>query len=223
MVLRVSLFIDYQNVYHGARRIFHQSDAHNSFGQVSPRELGEFLCRRRPTGSDSDERQLQGVRVYRGTPPRNGRGYAPALRQHAAWRRAGVTVVTRPLQRGPDGLQEKGIDVELALDFFAGAIEWRLRRGHHLKGGAAEDTEVAWSGLRLRKSWIFSAEGSAFRWRSLPGGTLPRSPIRLRPRWVCGRTVSLDRTTRLYGTGGTIRGGACVARSVPTGWRRRLR
>ena len=68
LVLRVSLFIDYQNVYHGARRIFHQSDAHNSFGQVSPRELGEFLCRRRPSGSDSDERQLQGVRVYRGTP-----------------------------------------------------------------------------------------------------------------------------------------------------------
>ena len=34
-----------------------------------------------------------------------------------------MTVVTRPLQRGPDGLQEKGIDVELALDFFAGAID----------------------------------------------------------------------------------------------------
>ncbi len=53
---------------------------------------------------------------------RNHRGYAAAQRQHEEWRKDGVTVVTRPLQAGAGGVREKGIDVELALDFVIGAI-----------------------------------------------------------------------------------------------------
>ena len=49
------------------------------------------------------------------------------MRQCAAWERSGAVVITRPL-RYPrewprDRAQEKGIDVQLAIDFVAGAID----------------------------------------------------------------------------------------------------
>ena len=61
--------------------------------------------------------------MYRGMPKRDSGPYAAAQRQHAAWEKDGVTVVTRPLQTRAAGVREKGIDVELALDFFIGAID----------------------------------------------------------------------------------------------------
>ena len=60
--------------------------------------------------------------MYRGMPKRDSGPYAAAQRQHAVWEKDGVTVVTRPLQAGVGGVREKGIDVELALDFVIGAI-----------------------------------------------------------------------------------------------------
>lgn len=120
---RVSLFIDYQNVYQRARDVFHGGDGHYVLGQVSPRRLGEHLCARMPAGSPETERELQAVHVYRGMPPLGNRGHTPSQRQHEAWRRDGVRVRTRPLSARRGTLEEKGIDVELALDFFAGAID----------------------------------------------------------------------------------------------------
>lgn len=120
---RVSLFIDYQNVYHGARNAFHGDGVPHSAGQVSPPRLGELLVARPPLAGDANERRLHEVRVYRGMPRMEDRGYEAAQRQHDAWRRGGVKVVTRPLAGPPGGRREKGIDVELALDFFAGALD----------------------------------------------------------------------------------------------------
>lgn len=63
-MLRVSLFIDYQNVYHGARNAFHHDDAPPSAGQISPRRLGNLLVARQPLAGDANERRLHEVRVY---------------------------------------------------------------------------------------------------------------------------------------------------------------
>ena len=123
MALRVSLFIDFQNVYHGARYAFHHGGGPSSNGQISPRRVADLLCARRPRRSSSDQRLLHAVRVYRGMPRFPGRGHIAAQRQHEAWEEEGVTVITRPLAGPPNRAREKGVDVELALDFFAGAID----------------------------------------------------------------------------------------------------
>lgn len=124
------LFIDYQNVYRRARDAFfdHQVDRHY-YGQVNPSKLGEYLVADSPY-----DRHLHEVRIYRGLPgsAQDPRGYAAARRQTAAWEQdPRVRVFARPL-RYPSGWPavrnggrpgEKGIDVALAVDFVAMAVQ----------------------------------------------------------------------------------------------------
>ena len=123
MALRVSLFIDFQNAYRGARTAFHGEQDPSSYGQIRPRSLGDLLAANRLLGSPPSDRVLHEVRVYRGMPRLDDRAYLPAQRQHETWEESGVTVLTRPVAGPPGKTREKGIDVELALDFFAGAID----------------------------------------------------------------------------------------------------
>ncbi|GAA4451655.1 NYN domain-containing protein [Phytohabitans houttuyneae] len=131
MTDRVMLFVDYQNVYHSARDCFHPEPfAHHVAGQVSPLALGRHIVTTSPF-----DRDLVGVRVYRGMPEatRDSRGNAACMRQIEAWSSDPlVTVVTRALRypRGwPDRCQpgekpqEKGVDVALAVDFGWLALE----------------------------------------------------------------------------------------------------
>lgn len=137
MPKRVMVFIDYQNMYRGARRAFHDHrfDPH-FYGQVDPVKLATYL-----THDADDERELVGVRIYRGIPSsgRDPRGYSAARKQNAAWGRDPLTeVVARPL-RYPEGWpdshapgerpQEKGIDVALAMDFAVMGLEKRYDVG----------------------------------------------------------------------------------------------
>lgn len=119
--MRIAVFVDYQNVYHAARRAFHDRNAPPSSGQISPRKLAELLSLKHDGEDGFAQPYFDQVRVYRGLPRPNDRGYGPARRQIAAWRADGVTVVTRPLSGPPSAPREKGIDISLALDFFEGA------------------------------------------------------------------------------------------------------
>src|SRR5581483_4420414 len=123
MARGVVVFIDYQNVYRGARRAFHHPSEPHWMGQFSPLLIGLRLAE-----LSRFDRYLTQVRVYRGKPDQNRdpKGHAAVERQIAAWARAPeVRVITRPLKYPPGwphqgaGLrpQEKGIDVALALDF----------------------------------------------------------------------------------------------------------
>ena len=123
---RVTLFLDYQNVYHRAREAFCSRNAPASEGQVDPLARGVLLTSRVPA------RGLAGVRLYRGRPsgPRDPRSYAAFRRQSAAQMQGGrglVTVVARSLRYPPDWphrpVQEKGIDVALAVDIVMVARE----------------------------------------------------------------------------------------------------
>jgi uncharacterized LabA/DUF88 family protein len=131
---RVVVFIDYQNVYRGARDAFfeHNIDPHWR-GQINPERLGEALVARRNRQSE-----LQEVRVYRGLPgaSQDPRGYAASRAQLATWdAMPHVTAVTRPL-RYPYGWPtnhavgskpgEKGIDVAIAIDIAAMAARGEL-------------------------------------------------------------------------------------------------
>ena len=131
---RVILFIDYQNAYRGARDIFFETgEGPSRNGQFDPLKLGLLLAER-----SAFERELVGVRVYRGlpSPERDPRGHAAARSQISRWQQdARVTVITRPLKypkgRNDEGLKpsEKGIDVQLAVDFATMAIRGQYDTG----------------------------------------------------------------------------------------------
>lgn len=131
MTDRVMLFVDYQNIYRGARSCFHpEAKVPNVAGQISPILLAEHIV---TTGSL--DRELSSVRVYRGLPDatRDSRGNAACTRQIEAWSsdpRAAVTTRALRYPRGwPDRCQpgekpqEKGVDVALAVDFVRLALE----------------------------------------------------------------------------------------------------
>ena len=130
---RVIVYIDAQTVYRGARDCFPAAGgtAH-VHGQVDPVALGDLICSRPPPGS---ARTLSEVRVYTGRPDssRQPKAYAAHMRQCAAWEKAGVVVVARTLRYPPawptERPREKGIDVQLAIDFVAGAVDGRYDVG----------------------------------------------------------------------------------------------
>jgi hypothetical protein len=120
---RVAVFIDYQNVYKGARAAFPPTagaDGH-VHGQIRPIALGLVL-----RGAD---RELVSVGVYRGlpSPKHDSKGNAAAQRQIAAWNAAGGGILkscARPLNyRDPLKPREKGVDVQLAIDVVIGAVK----------------------------------------------------------------------------------------------------
>lgn len=116
---RVVVFYDYQNTYMQARRLYHQSWEDWSKGQFDPVALAQHLAADSPY-----DRHLHQVRIYRGQPDatRQPGSYGASRRQHAQWESDPlVELVTRPL-RYPSAwprerAQEKGIDVQLTLDF----------------------------------------------------------------------------------------------------------
>ncbi len=125
-LLRVCVFLDYQNIYMQARRSFCSRQAPAAAGQVDPLRLAGMLA-----GRVAGPAELTQVRVYRGVPliGRDQRAHDAATRQVEAWRRSDsrVQVLTRPLRYPRDypraRPQEKGIDVMLAVDFVRMAVQ----------------------------------------------------------------------------------------------------
>lgn len=129
---RVAVFVDYQNVYMGARQAFGSGQDRPQVGQILPSPTGLLLTDR---GRAKDPgRQLETVHVFRGEPAseRSRIGHGAAQRQGTVWQlKPRVTVATRPLHyyhRGTDSsgrpmfeAREKGIDVLIALSMVLGA------------------------------------------------------------------------------------------------------
>lgn len=116
---RVVVFYDYQNTYMGARRLYHERWDPWSAGQFDPLALAQHLAADSPY-----PRHLHQVRIYRGQPDATKQrgSYGASRRQHATWARNPlVKVITRPLRYPQDWPtsppQEKGIDVQLTMDF----------------------------------------------------------------------------------------------------------
>jgi uncharacterized LabA/DUF88 family protein len=128
---RVVVFIDYQNTMNAARLAFCHRPYGASDGQIDPKRYANLLVARTPLGT-SGRRVLKEVRVYRGRPdPRKeGRTYAAHMRQCDAWERQGSKVITRPLRYPRDWpkekAEEKGIDVQMAIDAVVQAINREL-------------------------------------------------------------------------------------------------
>lgn len=126
---RVALFIDYQNAYRRARDAFHPvHESSHTAGQFDPLTLGQLIV-----SKGGPHRQLAGVHVYRGMPDstRDPKGYGACRRQVESWRKADpcVQVFTRPLRYLHGRVEEKGVDVALAVDFVM-----TLYSGHYDTG-----------------------------------------------------------------------------------------
>lgn len=130
---RVILFIAAQNVYRSARDCFPRGTgpAH-VHGQIDPIAAGRLIRGRPPAGNT---RVLSEVRIYTGRPEsgKQPKAYSAHMRQCATWERAGITVVARALRYPPawpaEPPREKGIDVQIAIDFVAAAVDGRYDIG----------------------------------------------------------------------------------------------
>lgn len=125
---RIAVFVDYQNVYMGARNLFFNDGVHpNTSGQIDPGALGELLTKRISGGV------LEKVYVYRAMPATaDKKNHSATRKQIAFWNTNPlVEVKTLPLRypkeheiaAGNTKPREKGIDVLLAIDFVTKAFK----------------------------------------------------------------------------------------------------
>jgi uncharacterized LabA/DUF88 family protein len=183
---RVVVFVDYQNVYKGARACFEGLAAPHTAGQISPLGLGLRIVEASPY-----DRVLTQVRVYRGRPDatRDPKGYGACTRQVDIWRQDPRVVCTLRTLQYPRGWpathaageapREKGIDVALAIDFVAMAV----RREYDVGILMSTDTdlkpalEVVWAlgsgpGHPRAEVAAWSGDGMHNRRLSIPGTRL---------------------------------------------------
>lgn len=118
---RSVVFIDYQNVYRSARDAYGLHAEDGLVGNVRPYSVGRQMLR-------AGDGRLDQVRVYTGvhTPQRKPKLHAMMQRRISAWVAASpgtVQVFPRALRYGGSGPREKGVDVEIAIDFVRLAIE----------------------------------------------------------------------------------------------------
>lgn len=117
---KVRVFIDYRNMYHRAHDAFFIHEP-NYFGNFMPLALGRLL-------TEDQDRDLAAVHVYCGVPAqkRDKKGYEIMQRRTSAWERDDpefVKLHLRTLRYPPNDGREKGVDVALAIDFVALAID----------------------------------------------------------------------------------------------------
>jgi len=124
--LRLLLFIDAQNVYNRARHAFFTNSDSHVCGQIKPIELGNLICSRSPAGCIY---KLERVRIYTGQPnaSKEPKAYGAHRKQRNIWEKSGAEVRARPLRYLNDWptspAQQKGVDVELAIDSITFAID----------------------------------------------------------------------------------------------------
>jgi NYN domain len=186
MPRRVVLFLDYQNVYMGARESFHDPWDPSLHGQIDPIKLGHLLVE---MSVGRDLRELAGVRIYRGRPEsnRDPKGYGANLRQCTEWERGGANVITRTLRYPPgwpeEKPEEKGIDVALAMDFHAMAVRGEYDIG--ILMSTDTDLKPALEGVaQINENRRPRCEVAAWRSPSRPGRRLGITATRVWCHWL---------------------------------------
>lgn len=124
---RVAVFIDWQNVYKGAREAFGMLGHPSEHGNFSPYQLARVLAAGNDRRTDGE---LVLVEIHRGLPSsaRDSVGFGANRRQSAAWMKESPEIVIprmRPLRypaNPSDEPEEKGIDVQLALSAVEHAL-----------------------------------------------------------------------------------------------------
>lgn len=128
MADRLVVFYDWQNVYEGAREAFFTDADPRPRGQIDPIALGHRIAARRVSRIP---RVFGEARLYMGRPSnsRDPRTYAAHMRQCATLERNGAVVRHRTLRYRNGVPIQKGVDVQLAVDFIQGCIKREFEVG----------------------------------------------------------------------------------------------
>ena len=175
---KLVLFIDDKNIYKGARRAFFDDTYPHYYGQVNPAELGKLICSRSPDGAT---RTLHQVRIYTGSPDssKQPQAYAAHTNQCNMWKKLGVEVITRILRYPSDWpnskAEQKGVDVALAVDFVALAIDGEYDIGVI----ASTDTDLKPSLEYVKKKCKTRCQAEVTAWKS----TIAKNRLYMREVW----------------------------------------
>lgn len=138
-----TLFVDAQNIYKSARHTFFSEDDSSIYGQIDFVKLAKLIEERCPV--PNIKRHLNEIRIYTGQPSsrRAPYAYSAFINQKEAWEKAGMKVIARPLRylpvkpnksdEKPEKVeikpQQKGVDVQIALDLVIYAIDQKYDIG----------------------------------------------------------------------------------------------
>lgn len=116
------MYIDYSNVYSGARDAFILDRAPGYRGNVNPMYLAKRVALHSPHDASSrrDTHELTYTKVFRGAPDpgRDPRGALMEAKRAAQWEAWGATVLRHTLDYGQGRPVEKGVDVRIATEMI---------------------------------------------------------------------------------------------------------
>lgn len=166
-MIRVGVYIDYSNVYKGARDAFRLDRAAGHRGNVQPVNLAKRVELQTPDGAPRrDSHELTFVKVFRGAPD-------PAREPHAAlmeakrarqWQRWGADVYRQTLDYGRGHPVQKGVDVRLANTMLLDVVQGKL----DLTILVSADKDFRYALLNVRD--VSSVAVEVAIWRAIPGG-----------------------------------------------------
>jgi len=183
---RVALFYDWQNCYHLAREVFCSDRDPTRYGNFWPKAMAELLASKGPAGPQPPTVSYVGVYVGVPEPRIDPRGAAAQSRRIAAWKNeAGPPLVVRSRGlRYPSGgaPEEKGIDVQLAID----AMVMAVRGEYEVAIIASADTDLlpVVEGLLALKALNGTPSVEVIGWKGLSQGlVVPGATM----RWIGDR------------------------------------
>lgn len=197
---RVAVFFDWQNCYHLARLAFHHDSDPTRLGNFRPKAMAELLADKGPASIPRREVTFVGVYVGAPDPRKDAKGAAAQSRRVASWSaEPGPPLVakTRGLRYPPgrplSDAEEKGIDVQLAID----AMVMAVRDEYDVAILASADTDLlpVVEGLVALKELNGKPEIEVIGWKGLSQGLNATGvPI----RWIGDRDYRSVQDTRDY-------------------------
>lgn len=166
-MIRVGVYIDYSNVYSGARDAFMLDSAPGYRGNVNPMHLAKRVAMQAADGAPRREtHELVFTKVFRGAPDpqKEPRGALMEAKRAHQWGRLGAEVYRHTLDYGQGSPVEKGVDVRLATTLLMDAVESCFDLGILVSA----DKDYRHALLRIRDFRTVVLEVAT--WQAIPGG-----------------------------------------------------
>lgn len=162
------MYIDYSNVYSGARDAFMLEQAQGHRGNITPAHLAKCVALRDP-GSRSARRETHELiltRVFRGAPDpqRDPRGALMEAKRAHRWEQMGCKVHRHTIDYGQGKPVEKGVDVRLATELLMDAVQETV----DLQIVVSADKDFRHLLLKVRDLGKVDIEVAS--WVAIPGG-----------------------------------------------------
>lgn len=166
-MIRVGVYVDYSNVYSGARAAFILKNEPGHRGNINPMYVAKCVALRSTDGTSRvDTHRLEFVKVFRGAPdPRKDpRGALMEAKRAAYWSRSGALVHRQTLDYGSGKPVEKGVDVRLSSTMSMDALKGDM----DLAVLVSADKDFRYALINIRD--LDKVEIEVAIWQAIPGG-----------------------------------------------------